>query len=416
MNASASATAPAKPVPKDFLPALRAQEAALRNLASTLCRNRARAERLLAHVMAKAEREHASFQRGTNFSAWLMKMMRTEFSATLTASGLVEAATATAASWDVAPPEPDVAPTPLPAAAPRVPRRRPEPRRRAAPAAEDIHRPIDVRPFMTALRPPRSADLGPLPELAWLPIADLRIDQRYQREILRRGRGNVIRIHAEFDWRMFTPVIVSRIAGTALYAIVDGQHRSTAAACREIPKVPCLIIDADPCEQAAAFAAINGNVTQMSSLQLHAARIAAGDKAAIRLDEVCAAAGVEILRYPVPASNIGVGQTLAVSCLAKSLAAYGQDVLTAALLCITATRDGNVGLLRAPLIRGLCQTISRRPQLAADPEEAMRIAEDIDFEHLLDGATLDARRMRVPMATAVTARLEVPFGAGRKAA
>jgi DNA-directed RNA polymerase specialized sigma24 family protein len=391
MNAHARIAAP-----QDFVAALRTREATLRNLASTLCRNRDRAERLLVHVISKAEREYGSFDRTSNLTGWLMRLMREEFAAGLTPGGLVETATNDAESRTSEPDAPS--------------RRRPEPRRRSAIAAEDAHRAIDITPFLSALRPPKSEDLGPRPELVWLDISLLRIDQRYQREILRRGRGNVIRIAAEFDWRMFTPVIVSRIVGTPFYAIVDGQHRTTAAACREIMNVPCMIIEADPCQQAAAFAAINGNVTQMSSLQLHAARIAAGDLEAVRLEDVCAAAGVEILRYPVPANLIKVGQTLAVSCLASALKVYGPAVVTAALLCITATGTGNSGLLRAALIRGLCHIMAQRPRLAADPEEAMGLAEAVDFERLLEDASVEARRTRVPVSNVVIAKLSLAFG------
>lgn len=382
--------------PKDFVLALRARESSLRNLASTLCRNRDRAECLLSHVMAKAQREHATFDRKTNFATWVMRMMREEFTA---GAGLEEVTKEQPTST-----KPDV--TPLP----KTGRRRPEPIKRAELTAEDALRLIDITPYLSALRPPKTVDLGPAPNLAWLEISLLRIDQRYQREILRRGRNNVIRIAAEFDWRKFTPVIVARIAGTPYYGIVDGQHRTTAAACRSIVKVPCMIIDADPRQQAAAFAAINGNVTQMSSLQLHAARIAAGDPVATGLDDVCGSAGVEIMRYPVPANLIKPGQTLAVSCLASALKTHGPEVLNTALLCITATGDGNVGLLRAPLIRGLCQVLAAHPKLAANTEEALRIAETIDFGRLLEDASVEARRARMPVASMVVTKLATKFG------
>lgn len=395
-------THPHTQAPNDFTLALRAREPSLRNLASTLCRNRDRAECLLSHVMAKAQRDHATFDRKTNFATWLMRMMREEFDAGNIPETLAKEATAV---------KPQVTSLPKPG------RRRPEPIKRADVTTEDALRQIDIAPYLTALRPPKSKDIGPVPNLDWIDISLLRIDQRYQREILRRGRNNVIRIAAEFDWRKFIPVIVARITGTSFYGIVDGQHRTTAAACRSIKKVPCMIIDADPHQQAAAFAAINGNVTQMSSLQLHAARIAAGDSAATTLDDVCGSAGVEILRYPVPANLIKPGQTLAVSCLAAALKAHGQEVLTTALLCITATGNGNVGLLRAPLIRGLCQVLAAHPKLTANTEEALHIAETIDFGRLLEDASVEARRARMPVAGMVVTKLAATFGsAAAKAA
>ena len=136
-------------------------------------------------------------------------------------------------------------------------------------------RPIDPKPYAMDERLLQQP-VGPAPVLQWLPIDQLGIDPAYQRDILRRGHDNIGRIARRFDWRKFGTVIVAPIAG-GRYAIVDGQHRTTAAAVRGIESVPCQIIMADPGEQAAAFAAINGAVTGMTPLQLHAARVAAGD-------------------------------------------------------------------------------------------------------------------------------------------
>jgi DNA-directed RNA polymerase specialized sigma24 family protein len=390
-----------KPAPRDFMAALAARKEALRNLAFTLCRNRAMAERLLSRSLARAEREHAAFDRNGNFAAWAMRIMRTEYAAGLGPEEMVEALT---------PSEVEPAPAPKPK------RGRPPKLERTVIPDDEAYRAVETAPFRAAIRARPAADLGPRPDLAWLPIPLLRIDRRYQREILRRGRANVIRIADEFDWRMFVPAIVAPIEGTPFYAMIDGQHRTTAAACCDIAEVPCMIAHADPATQAAAFAAINGNVTLMSSLQLHAARVAAGELDAKRLDDVCGSAGVEILRYPVPSNNIRFGQTLAVGCLDRALTTFGSEVLVCALLCLTGSRDGNVGLLRAPLIRGLCEVLAQRPQLAADPEAAIAVAEGIDFERLLDDAGADARRTRSPVAVAVRARLAARFGAADRAA
>jgi hypothetical protein len=387
--------------PPEFESDLARHTSSLRNLANSLCRSHEKADRLVEVVLSKARAEHGSFDRATNLASWLMKRMRNEFNATLTASTAVDLAPGGANAKEAA----KTAAMP-PKAAP-IADKAPAKKAKSVAVPGDF-RVIDITPFLSKVKP-KSGDFGTPPELAWIDIDLLRLDVKYQREILRSGRKNVIEIAANFDWSRFATVIVARIHD-GLYAIVDGQHRTTSAACCGITKVPCQIIQATPEQQAAAFAAINGNVTKMTPLQLHAARVAAGDRKARQLDRVCAEAGVEILRYPVPANNIKAGQTLAVSCLSDALKAYGADTLGAALSCLTRTGDGNVGMLRRPVIRGLCQILSQRPKLVANPRSAIRLAEEIDFDTLLEDASVEARRARKQVATVIVDKLAVPFG------
>lgn len=79
---------------------------------------------------------------------------------------------------------------------------------------------------------------GPAPILNWLEIDKLVVDSTYQREIGRRGAANVYQIAENFDWSKFAPVIVAPIEG-GKFAIVDGQHRTTAAMLRGQQEVPC---------------------------------------------------------------------------------------------------------------------------------------------------------------------------------
>jgi len=100
---------------------------------------------------------------------------------------------------------------------------------------------------------------GPAPFLDWIATERLVVDTEYQREIGRRGATNVAQIAEHFDWSKFAPVIVAPVEG-GRFAIVDGQHRTTAAILREIKEVPCQVVQADRAQQAAAYAAVNGNV------------------------------------------------------------------------------------------------------------------------------------------------------------
>src|SRR5271168_1397409 len=112
---------------------------------------------------------------------------------------------------------------------------------------------------------PKAVSAGPAPMLQWLKIADLRVDPTYQRPIIGKGRRNVDRIARAFSWSFFAPVVVAPIEG-GRFAIIDGQHRTTAAVLAGFDSVPCQIVIAGQDQQAAAFKAINGITTLISAM------------------------------------------------------------------------------------------------------------------------------------------------------
>ena len=126
-----------------------------------------------------------------------------------------------------------------------------------------------MRPISTGgFKKPRSMSAGADPILRWLPIADLIVDPALQQPISRRGRRNVNRIAEAFSWSCFSPVIVAPFAQDK-FVIIDGQHRTTAAALIGFDRVPCQVVTGSPAQLAVARKAINGQVT--SRLALHGA-------------------------------------------------------------------------------------------------------------------------------------------------
>ncbi|MES5483608.1 ParB N-terminal domain-containing protein [Bradyrhizobium sp. INPA03-11B] len=244
-------------------------------------------------------------------------------------------------------------------------------------------RAIDPAPFRARYTGPAS-DAGERPELQWVKISRMRIDPRYQREIGRRGADNIVAIAPAFQWAKFAPVVAPIEGG--LFAIIDGQHRATAAALRGFDSVPCVIIAVDQAAQADAFVAINANVTAMSPLQLHAARLAAGDQAAAALTAVCAEAGVTVCRYPVPANKMQPGETLAVAMLQSALDKYGREILIAALSCITKTRRGNPGMIRKQIVEALCAVLEAEPDLTVDRKALIFRMQTFDFAAAFNAA------------------------------
>jgi hypothetical protein len=99
-----------------------------------------------------------------------------------------------------------------------------------------------MRPISTeGFERPKAASPGAVPMLQWLKVADLVVDPAYQRPIVGQGRRNVDRIAREFSWSCFAPVVVSPVEG-GKFAIIDGQHRTTAAAILGLETIPCQIV------------------------------------------------------------------------------------------------------------------------------------------------------------------------------
>jgi hypothetical protein len=224
---------------------------------------------------------------------------------------------------------------------------------------------------------------GPAPFLDWIAVERLVVDTVYQRTIGRRGATNVAQIAENFDWSKFAPVIVAPVEG-GRFAIVDGQHRTTAAMLRCIKEVPCQVVQADRAKQAEAYAAVNGSVTKTTAQQLYHARLAANDANALAIEEVCAAAGVEIVRPNVVRATMKPGQTQAVTALYRCLKEFGRDTLITALQCITQTADGNAGFVKATIIESLCIVLHENPTWRDAGDALLRAMDKFKFADVWD--------------------------------
>lgn len=252
---------------------------------------------------------------------------------------------------------------------------------------------------------PEATEPGSAPMLQWIPIADLVVDGRYQREIVGEGVRNVAKIAGAFRWSRFAPVVVSPVEG-GRFAIIDGQHRTTAAALCGIESVPCQVVVATAGEQADAFKAINGATTRMQPMTIHAAAVVAGDPAALAIEDVCARAEVQILRYPVPLMKHKPGQTMAVVTLHRCLQTYGRDTLVSALQCVTQTENGKRGgLLVEAVIRSLCGVLSDNVAWRDSGEALMSAFDDIDIAAELDRARCAPKPLGRTVTMELTGRL-----------
>jgi hypothetical protein len=261
-------------------------------------------------------------------------------------------------------------------------------------------RPISIE----GLEKPDNVCAGAVPMLQWLPIKDLVVDPSYQRPIVGQGRRNVIRIAQAFSWSCFSPVVVSPMEG-GKFVIIDGQHRTTAAALVGFDSVPCQVVIAAREQQAVAFKAINGITVPISPMAFHAAAVVAREPWAIDVADVCIRADVELLRYPLPVERQHPGQSMAVGAITRCLKRYGSATLITALQCITQTTNNRPGALTARVIRALCEVLDSNHRWRDSGLTLLEAFDGIDLAAIQSEAAKRTGMMRVSQVESITERI-----------
>jgi len=195
-------------------------------------------------------------------------------------------------------------------------------------------------------------DPGPRPELTWLPVDRLDVDEAYQRSLDTAGGKRLIaRIAANFRWSAFQAILAAPNSPDR-WSIIDGQHRVAAARRVNIALVPAVVIhDADAASQAAAFVGANHNRVAVPAQALFHARVAAGDADAATVARLCANAGIEILRYQVGGSKFPAWKTSAVQALLYIHKTYGEPIAREAIAAVAHCYGDQPGALRAGFFR-----------------------------------------------------------------
>lgn len=187
----------------------------------------------------------------------------------------------------------------------------------------------------------RPAPKGERPDLAWVRIDALRVNEAYQRPIESRGRANIRRIADHFDWNRFSPLLLARI-DKDLYAIIDGQHRAHAAAICGVEEVPALVTQQTDQEQAASFAWVNGTVTALTPIQIYRAALAAMEPWAVQCNAVVERAGCRLMTSNSSASEKKPGEVYCVTLVRRLVEDRQSQTLAAVLeglMANEATRD-----------------------------------------------------------------------------
>lgn len=194
---------------------------------------------------------------------------------------------------------------------------------------------MNYRPIDIGDRKVVSRDAGEKPELLWLPLDALVIDNDFQRPL---GRTNWISIHKiaeNFSWSKFTPVVVAPV-GDGRFSIIDGQHRCHGAKLACVTHVPCMVAQLSIPEQAEAFSAINGQVTAISTYNIYAAALVARAPWAIACEQVVADANARLMKSNANTATKKPGQVYTIGLIRKHVEAGRGAVVTAALKALWA--------------------------------------------------------------------------------
>lgn len=211
------------------------------------------------------------------------------------------------------------------------------------------------------------ADAGPRPELCWLPVDRLSVDQSYQRTIDTRAGQNLIgRIAERFTWSAFQAILACPDGGGGWF-IIDGQHRVAAAKLCGIAEVPAVVVAAGgAAEQARAFIIANDDRVAVNQYAKHHARLVAGDPEALATDALCRKFGMSIPRYPIPSDQLKPGQTLALASFRTLPRRYGDAVAKEAFRIIAEAYRDKPGGLRAAFFAGAADWLARTTMTAAE--------------------------------------------------
>jgi hypothetical protein len=186
---------------------------------------------------------------------------------------------------------------------------------------------------------PRREDHA-LPALCDVAVADLAVDASYQRPVTKQGREKIRRIATGFDFARFSPLVVARRPDGVL-AIVDGQHRAMAAMLAGVSHVPAVVVEMeDVAAEAAAFAAINGEITAVSAFHLLRAALASGEGWALRSRAAVEKAGCVLMTSNRASADRRPREVYVVT-LVRSMVEGGQEAaLVAGLSALAASRHG----------------------------------------------------------------------------
>jgi hypothetical protein len=195
---------------------------------------------------------------------------------------------------------------------------------------------------------PRSLPSQATPLVQWVKVADLVVDEAYQRGLSRSGWTAIRKIADAFNWSHFGAVAVAPVEG-GLFALIDGQHRAHAAALCGIKEIPAIVNILPVAEQARAFAAMNSTSIKVSPLQVYRAAIASSEPWAIACRDAVEASGCRLMDFNPHAASRKIGQVFSIQLIRKLVEAGRDDIVLAGLKPLIGAAEA-MGPMSGPLL------------------------------------------------------------------
>ena len=220
-------------------------------------------------------------------------------------------------------------------------------------------------------------------ELSFEAIEDLRIHPGYQRRISQQGLARITKMVQDFSWSRFGALSVACDDDGNRW-VVDGQHRLIAARALRITTVPCAMTRGDLRGQAGDFVGINTVRTTVASIDKFRARVAQGDKVALKVAKMLE--DLEI-STDVPAGHgLKPNETRAVSKLEKLMSSTGDGVVFTALETLMDAQPGQRNLLTAFNIEATVICVARMLEAKRPLERLDTVLRETDFDTIKEEA------------------------------
>lgn len=205
--------------------------------------------------------------------------------------------------------------------------------------------------------------IGAKPDLQWVSVGLIDVDNNYQREIKPHLVDKILK---RFSWAKFGAIVLSHgVAGR--FNVVEGQHRWKAASLHpDVSEVPAVIVRHEDVKgEAESFLAINRDRMAVTSVEQYWAGLTAGDDRAIAVSNVLQAAQCDV----VPAAgHYRPNLTNSVTAIDRCLKRYGHAATRRALLIIRAAWPDDAKALRGTLITALARIIRANEKTVQDHE------------------------------------------------
>lgn len=201
-----------------------------------------------------------------------------------------------------------------------------------------------------------------------VPVSDLIIDKRYQREL---DKKRVKQIVENFNPRLLGTLDVSTRNGKS--AVFDGQHRLAALKALKMDAAPCLSHDdLTPEQEAELFVALQRDRRTVNAVERFKARVFSHEPVACELKGIVEECGYTIATH-LAANQAERGQIRAVATLERIFNRGGEGLL-AQTLELAKTWDGDARSTDAMFLDGLSILVAQYGD-RIDAEAVSRLGE-----------------------------------------